>query len=67
MIKRPAETMSYLTVKRKGYVTVKLRKELAQEIDAFLDGTGQKGYASRAEFVKDAVRRLLDCYSDERA
>jgi hypothetical protein len=51
VIKRPAETMRYLTVK---------------EIDVFLE-QDKKGYALRAEFVKDAVRRLLDCYSDEGA
>jgi hypothetical protein len=40
------KTMRYLTVKRKGYVTVKLRKELAHGIDAFLE-QDKKGYASR--------------------
>jgi hypothetical protein len=44
MIKRPAETMRYLTVK--------LRKELAQEIDAFLDdgdGSREKPLAAERE------------------
>ena len=41
-----------------GYVTVKLPKRLAEQIDAVLEE--QKfGYASRAELVKDAVRSFL--------
>jgi len=43
-----------------GYVTIRLPKELVREIDVFLEEDKNLGYISRAEFVKDAVRRLLD-------
>ena len=41
-----------------NYVTVKLPKHLAEQIDAVLDQQNF-GYASRAELVKDAVRSFL--------
>jgi len=41
------------------YVTVKIPTELANEIDNILD-TGKRGYKTRAEFVKEAVRIRLD-------
>jgi metal-responsive CopG/Arc/MetJ family transcriptional regulator len=43
-----------------SYVTVKIPKELAREIDEFIEESKNLGYISRAELVKDAVRRLLD-------
>ena len=42
-----------------SYATVKLPKCLVQQIDDFLE-QGKSGYFSRAEFVKDAVRVLLE-------
>jgi len=43
-----------------SYVTIKIPKELAREIDKFIEESKNLGYRSRAELVKDAVRRLLD-------
>jgi len=43
-----------------SYVTIKIPKELAREIDEFIEESKNLGYISRAELVKDAVRRLLD-------
>ncbi|MEM2512694.1 MAG: ribbon-helix-helix domain-containing protein [Candidatus Bathyarchaeia archaeon] len=43
----------------KGHVTVKIPVELIREIDAMI---GQFGFRSRGEFVKEAVRKLLDHY-----
>ena len=43
-----------------GYVTVKIPKQLAMEIDQLIEKAKNLGYISRAEVVKDAVRRLLD-------
>ena len=39
------------------YVTVKLPSEVAKEIDALI---GTHGYSSRADVVKDALRRLFE-------
>ena len=39
------------------YVTVRLPKELVNEIDEIV---GTRGYKSRAEFVKEAIRKKLD-------
>ena len=39
-----------------SYITVKLPKNLIEQIDAVLEA---QGYASRAELVKDAVRAYL--------
>jgi len=39
------------------YITVKIPKTMGDEIDGILPSGF---YASRAEFVKDAVRRLLE-------
>jgi metal-responsive CopG/Arc/MetJ family transcriptional regulator len=39
------------------WVTVKIPLELAKEIDAILK---VKGYTSRADFAKDAIRRFLE-------
>ena len=41
-----------------GYVTIKLPKSLVEQIDEVLEQQSL-GYASRAELVKDAVRKLL--------
>ena len=43
-----------------NYVIIKIPVELVDEIDKMM---GKFGYRSRAEFVKDAVRRLLRIYS----
>ena len=43
-----------------SYVTVKIPKELAREIDEFIEESKNLGYISRAELVKEAVRRLMD-------
>ena len=44
---------------RKEYEAFSLPKELVAEIDEVIE-RGYRGYKSRAEFVKDAVRKLLD-------
>ena len=43
------------------YVTVRIPKELADEIDKLI---GKYGFRTRAEIVKEAVRRLLAQYKD---
>ena len=43
---------------RKSYVNISIPKVLVDEIDIFIVKK-TKGYISRAEFVKDAVRQLL--------
>lgn len=45
--------------KKQDHVTIKLPKELVDEIDAL---QGKFGFRSRGEIVKEAVRRLLDHY-----
>jgi len=45
--------------KKQDHVTIKLPKELVDEIDAL---QGKFGFRSRGEVVKEAVRRLLDHY-----
>jgi metal-responsive CopG/Arc/MetJ family transcriptional regulator len=42
-----------------GYSTVRIPKELIDQIDAFLKKQSL-GYTSRAEVVKDAVRSFLE-------
>ncbi len=42
-----------------GYVTVSIPEDLANEMDEVVKKK-TRGYSSRAEIVKDAVRRLLD-------
>jgi len=44
------------------YVIVKIPKNLADKVDGF---KGRLGFTSRAEFVKEAVRRLLTELSRE--
>jgi len=43
---------------RKGYTTVALPDELMKEVDVVVKSK-KKGYVSRGELVKDAVRNLL--------
>jgi len=45
-------------VTRKSYVNISLPETLVKEIDEIINKK-IKGYSSRAEFVKDSVRRLL--------
>ncbi|MEM3696515.1 MAG: ribbon-helix-helix domain-containing protein [Candidatus Bathyarchaeia archaeon] len=42
------------------YVTIKLPKNLVDEIDAFV---GKYGFVSRTEVVKEALRRLFQQYN----
>ena len=42
------------------YVTIKLPKNLVDEIDNFV---GRYGFVSRTEVVKEAIRRLLHDYN----
>jgi metal-responsive CopG/Arc/MetJ family transcriptional regulator len=49
-----------------NYVTVKLPKELIQQIDTLLDKQNL-GYTSRAEIVKDAVRSFLTNISKQKS
>ncbi len=42
-----------------NYTTVRLPKELIQEIDDIIK-RGFRGYKSRSEFIKEAIRRRLD-------
>ena len=44
---------------RKGYTTIALPDELVVEIDALIK-TKKRGYSSRGELVKEAVRILID-------
>ena len=44
------------------YKIIKLPIELVEEIDLIRE---RYGYRSRAEFVKEAVRRLLSMYREE--
>jgi len=44
---------------RKGYGGISLPEDLVAEIDEVIK-MGYRGYTSRAEFVKEAVRKLLD-------
>ena len=48
-----------------SYVTVRLPKELVDQIDIFLQAQSL-GYSSRAEVVKDAVRSFLEKWSKTR-
>jgi len=40
-----------------NYVTVRIPAELAKEVDTLI---GRKGYTSRAEIVKEAIRNFLE-------
>jgi len=43
----------------KKYITVRIPKELANEIDELMK-TLARGYTSRAEFIKEAVRQKIE-------
>ena len=43
----------------KDYVTIQIRRELADEIDHILQA-GTLGYRSRAELAVDAIRRRIE-------
>ncbi len=43
----------------KDYVTIQIRRELADEIDRIIQ-VGILGYRSRAELAVDAIRRRLE-------
>ena len=45
--------------KKRRYTTVHLPVELLQLVDNIIED-GKYGYSSRAEFVKDAIRRYLE-------
>ena len=44
---------------QENYVTVKVPKTLANEIDQIIE-SGTLGYRSRAEMVNDAIRRRIE-------
>ena len=44
---------------RKGYTTIALPDELVEEIDQIITKK-KRGYLSRGELVKEAVRNLID-------
>lgn len=44
---------------RKGYTTIALPNEIVNEIDTAVKAR-KKGYASRAELIKEGVRIVLD-------
>ncbi len=50
---------------RKGYTTVALPDELVSEMDEIISSK-KRGYTSRGELVKEAVRSLLDKLKRER-
>jgi len=43
------------------YTTVHIPTVLAKKIDEFIEN-GELAYASRSEFIKDAIRRFLEYY-----
>ena len=45
--------------KDKKYVSISLHADLVRKVDEVID-TGGKGYDTRAEVVKDAIRRFLE-------
>jgi len=47
------------TETKDNYVTVRIPKELANEIDAIME-SGTLGYRSRAELVNEAIRRRIE-------
>jgi len=44
-----------------GYVTIKLPRNLIDEVDNFV---GKYGFVSRTEVVKEALRRFFQQYSN---
>lgn len=49
-----------------NYITIKLPKDLVEQLDAFLEQQNL-GYTSRAELVKDALRSFLTKMKQEKA
>jgi Arc/MetJ-type ribon-helix-helix transcriptional regulator len=49
--------------KEDDYITVRIPKELSQEADKLI---GKKGFKSKAEIVKEALRKLLDHYGADK-
>jgi len=43
------------------YVTVKIPKDLAKEVDKLV---GKHGFTSRGEIAKEAIRKLLQMYKE---
>lgn len=43
----------------KGYTTIALPNSLIEEVEALIKQK-KRGYKTRPEFIKDAIRRLLD-------
>ena len=48
----------------KEYVTVRIPKDLANQVDELID-TIARGYTSRAEFIKEAVRQKIERISEK--
>jgi metal-responsive CopG/Arc/MetJ family transcriptional regulator len=57
MLKWDLQVKGYMGGK---YVTIKLPKNLVDEIDTFV---GKYGFVSRTEVVKEALRRLFQQYN----
>lgn len=47
-----------------NYANVKIPNELVKEVDALI---GTRGFRSRAEIVKQALRNLLQAYQEKEA
>jgi metal-responsive CopG/Arc/MetJ family transcriptional regulator len=45
-----------------NYVTVKIPSDLASDVDGLV---GKHGFKTRAEIVKEALRKLLQDYKEE--
>lgn len=50
--------------KERTYTTVNVPLDLTKRID---DAVSKRGYQSRAEFVRDAIRRLLEDFETRKA
>ncbi len=58
--------MSKHSKRERDYVTLKIPPELAKEIDEIIKNHPELGYRSRAEFVKEAIRKhILTHFSKE--
>jgi len=50
---------------KENYRTLKIPKELMEEIEKFIKEYPELGYKSNAEFVKEALRkRILELYKE---
>ena len=56
--------MGELDMSQNEYVTIRIPKNLAKEIDGLI---GKFGFTSRAEVVKQAVRNFLEKYEAKEA